>query len=285
MLAGRNIDQPMPITGVMFLRSIPERLALSLTYAQGAFDADKSFLPMTLAMLAAPVLLGLHVRRRALIPLGIATAIYLGAPHFAFETFFIYERFAMFLLPFAALALVAGQPAATPISNRARWGMAGLVVACWASLGLHAVRLAAFAREAGDFEMVLAAAEPARRALSIVTDRTSAATGNPLAYTHHASWYQADKSGFVVCNFAIHHPQVVRYRPGQTPRADECLGEEVPFDWQRHDARLYDYYFVRHDGSGPPAALTGNGQCAIRPVKSAGKWMLLERGACTAGAR
>ena len=75
---------------------------------------------------------------------------------------------------------------------------------------------------------------------------------------------------------------VVRYRADRVPAiGTDCVWHAREFDWPSHQGRLYDYdyVFVRHDGSGPPAGLVNDAPCDLRRVKSAGAWMLIERGA------
>ena len=281
-LASRNLEEPAKIGEVLFLSSFVERVILAPVFITGSFESDLIFLPGLAMMVLAPVVLGLRPTHALLpaVPVLINLAVYFGLPHFAFDTAYLYERFALFLLPFLVLVFPA-PPIAVPTANlRQRIGLAMLVVGCWSGLAINAARSVAIAREQADFEPVLAAAEPNRRALAIIIARDSAANGHGETYMHHALWYQVEKHGLVDVNFAFLHPQVVRFRRDTKPLALESIGGDTPFDWRRHGGRVYDYYFVRHPATGPPAGLFDNPDCDIALVRSVATWSLYEKVRC-----
>ncbi len=253
-----------------------------LVYSVGAFDADWSFLPLLLLMLAAPLAMGARFNRRdpgALVPFLVTLLIAAVVPVNAMNTGAIYPRFALFLLPFYALLFGAAGPQ-VPGALRRLW----LPILCWAFLAVHAERLLAFAREEADFEDVLAATEPGHRALGLVLDPASAATSSRYAYQHFPLWYQAEKGGFVDFNFAGFLPQVVRYRVDRVPAVARGSPYKLArdFDGTRDDVAIYRYFFVRHTAPLPPGYFPA-GPCAPVPVKSAGAWSVFENANCRAG--
>lgn len=219
--------------------------------------------------------------REAVVIAGGAFAAVAFAPHFAWSTSMLYERFGLFLPPAYAWLLRRRPPAPGSLAVRLQphVGLLGGLV-CAAILAQH-VRLALeFGREQRDFDAVLAAAEPGQRALTLVFDPASKVDGNRDAYLHHALWYQADKHGFVDFNFAAFHPQIARFRPGRIPAVDALLAQNpTHFDWRADHGDLYRYIFVRSSGPPPANAFAGAG-CPPAQVAVAGKWRLYERRAC-----
>ena len=123
-------------------------------------------------------------------------------------TFFVVPRFAVFLLPFYALAIF-------PPGRRGRashQGMLGLAALCWAFVAIQAERLIAFAREP-IVRRVLAAADPRLSGATAGPGcRQRRAAWTPMAYTNFPLWYQAEKSGLVDFQLAQFAAQIVRYR-------------------------------------------------------------------------
>jgi hypothetical protein len=235
---------------------------------------DPIFLPIVIAMLVAPWLLGarLATDRTKLAPAAAMIFTWLVVPAEIARTNLLYARFAIFLLPFYALAF---RPA-KDVGRRAAIVEAALPLLCCIFFGGLGLRERKFAREAASFETVLAAAEPNERALSVVLDPVSPAIRHPWAYHAYASWYQAERGGFVDFNFAYLLPEVVRFKPGKAPppRADV-----ETFDWHAVDASLYRYYFVHHT-SPISVHMFDNDQCTVSVVKEDGDFSLFEKKEC-----
>jgi hypothetical protein len=257
-----------------------------LIYPFGAFKADLIFAPISLAMLAAPFVLGARLNLRtpaALAPLFFIALVWAIVPSATFTTAHIYERFAVFLLPFYAFAFCAPSSAgggAAVSGARRVVGRIWLPVLCWAFLGVLIERQIAFAAESSGYESVMAEAQPGHRALGLILDPTSTATGNLVAYAHFPLWYQAEKGGFVDFNIAGYIPMVVRFRPGAEPAIHVGSGWLAKdFKWDHDSANIYKYFFVRHtqplrDDYFP------SGICQPRLVKTAGNWSLYENLNC-----
>ncbi len=241
-------------------------------------DGQQGVLACVAAALFIPIVLGsaFNGRESALIAAGLAL-VFLALPTYAFQTGFLFERFALFVMPFYAFQFRA-VPSIS--ARRDAAGLAFAVGASWLLLGMEAMRLVAFAQESRPFETVLAAAEPGHRALGLIFDRDSPSAHNSFAYMHYASWYQADKHGFVDFNFAFFPPQVVRFRPAMTPpvRSMSARSSAI-FDWNRTGADAYTYFFVRGDAD-DVATVERKSRCGLDTVAADGSWTLLKRRSC-----
>ena len=254
-----------------------ERLQLLAMLVQSA--TAKVYLPLTLLMVIALVLLRPQFTPRAAIPFGIVMLAFFLVPHTGYGTAILYQRFAMFILPFAALACLRSDDCPR---LQAKLCHIALMCGCVGIIAIQAQRHLAFAREGADFEVVLAAAEPGKRAANLVVNYQSAATGITSAHLHQPSWYQVEKQGLVEFNFAFFHPMVVRYNFDRIPYTGFGFHPHViPFDWSLPQARNFDYFFVRrHAGADAPAELISDPACELKLVKAAGLWSLYERGVC-----
>lgn len=252
----------------------------------------------TAGLLAAPWLLGLRIQWRqpaALMPFAVVALVLSFAPSFVFETSFVYERFALFLLPsyawlFAAVPagsrLLPGTGTGTGTASRVRGSFRqGAVLALLGALtgGMLAVdgwRIWQFGRESADFDAVTAKMAPGQRVLALIHDTHSVAADNFGAYVHHASWYQAEQQGLVDFNFAWVQPQIVRYRvASRPPVALDFPWRPDAFSWQRHGGAHYRYFLVRHAGT-PPADLFADAACKPRLLHEKGRWQVYERSTC-----
>ena len=274
--ATRQNEAPAPISEFEWPGPL-DRIKLLAIQLQSA--STKTFLPLSMVLVGAMVLMRPNFSRQAAIPMGVVMLVYFLVPHTGYGTAILYQRFAMFILPFCALACRRSDNCPP---QQARLCHIALMCGCLGIIAVHAHRTIAFAKESNDFETILAAAEPGRRAASMVVNYQSAATGIVSAHLHQASWYQVEKQGLVEFNFAYFHPMVVRYNFARIPYTGfGFYPHMIKFDWSSPQARIFDYFFVRHDQSGPPEELTANPACALKLVKSAGLWSLYERGACT----
>jgi hypothetical protein len=274
---GRDTVAGHPITVTDWHSPTTKLRALAINL-QGSYS--QTLLPLTLGILAAIWLMRPKLSRVAAIPFAVIMTVYFLAPSYSFSTALIYQRFAIFLLPLFAVA--CSRKAASAVTLETRVSLIALMLACWIIIATNAKRVYAFGVESADFEIVLNAAEPRRRALSIVKDRTSSAADNPMVYSHHASWYQADKQGLVEFNFAYFHPMVVRYRPGSMLNNGFGFNSDylTLFDWSLPQTRTADYYFIRQEGTALPPEFATNPACELKLLRTAGLWSLFERGTC-----
>jgi len=278
------------VTSTIFpdLRLSRARDVLLFTVQPGDMYSDWPLVVVILLVgLLAPWLFGLRIAWRRpiqLAPLIVVGVILAVVPFEALNTFFLYQRFALFLPASYALIFEAdsGQPAG-PTS----WLPSGTVTAllalvCWLAMGRTGLYAKRFGEETRDFDAVLAHLEPGRRALSLIFDRESAAAKNDMVYLHYPSWYQAERGGLVEFSFAAFAPQIVRYRPDQVPVIDTVLSHQPEdFRWSTHHGERYDYFFVRSRTALGENYFAG-AACAPVLITRRGEWTVYERGICSA---
>jgi hypothetical protein len=269
-----DIHWGSPLTRLKFLAFFP----------LGAPNADLVLAPLRLLLLAAPFLLRARVnthQRAAFVPFAFVLLVFALMPLGAANTWFLYQRFDVFILPFYALLFRgAGAAAATAPSLRAQAARLWPALLCWFFVIVHIGRLLAFARESATFDEVLASTQPDERAVSLVFDPGSAATRNPFAYFNFPVWYQSEKKGFVEYNAARYLPQIVRFRPGQEPvDTTEAGWSAKTFDWTRAHAEIYRYFFVRSTHALPDGYFP-DGRCKPVLLKAAGEWSVFENVNC-----
>jgi hypothetical protein len=261
------------------------RLKFLAFFPLGAPNADPVLAPLRLLLLAAPFLVRARMNARkpaALVPFAFVLLVFALMPIGAANTWFLYQRFDVFILPFYALLFRgADAPAATvPSSLRTQAARLWPALLCWFFVVVHIGRLLAFARESTTFDEVLASTQPEERALSLVFDPGSTATKNPFAYFNYPVWYQAEKKGFVDYNAARYLPQIVRFRPGQEPVDTTDVGWNAKgFDWTRAHAEIYRYFFVR-SAHPLPDGYFPDGRCKPMLLKAAGDWSVFENVNC-----
>jgi hypothetical protein len=262
------------------------RLYNFLLYVFASQMKDWYFLPGGVFMLAAPWLMQARLKWREpvrLVPMIAVLVLWFLVPSDVLDVNYLYQRFALYLLP--AYALMFAYP-----EGRARPDGAGslipiltqavLVLICWSFLGVLAVREHRFAVENESFETLLSVTEPGQRALNLVYATESPIIHNQYTYHSYPLWYQAEQKGFVDFNFAFALPQIVRFRPDQVPAMRPGLVKSAEtFDWHAVQGHVYRYFFVRHVAP-LPAHLFDNDECQVVLLKEAGEWSLFERRTC-----
>ena len=246
-----------------------------------------TFFPVFVLMAAAPWLMGLRIDWRRLLNwmpfLGVVLILAL-VPHFAFSTTFLYERFALFLMP--AYAWMFSRPAVTPAggtmpgSRLATLGLVLMAGASWAVLGQHTAWAWRFGQESRGFVEILSMVEPRQRALTLVFDSNSQAARSDFVYIHYPAWYQAEKQGLIDFNFAWFPPQVVRFRLDRLPPVMSGFDwEPKGFEWKKHRGQDYRYFFVRREGPLPQDFFAG-ADCPPVAVVTREHWTVFERRPC-----
>ena len=138
-----------------------------------------------------------------------------------------------------------------------------------ASAAVSARQVRAFSREVDGFDRVLSRAQPARRLLSLVYERTSA-TAKFVPYLHFGSYYRARGGGIAAFSFAELPQSPLRYRPENAPPPHPVHWEWEPWQFDPAiDGRYYDYVLVR--GTVDPFARAGT---RFRPIAREGAWAL-----------
>jgi hypothetical protein len=286
-LTHRDIDAvPLFPFSVLWDASPWSRILWAIVCPWGR-TANDWIVPATLATLAAPLCMGLRWRlnRMTAVPIVLLGVVWFCVPRFALNTDLLFQRFALFIFPFYALAFPSrSAPVHRHGSARRRVAHALLAVGCMTFISAKGLQAVHFASETADFDTLSASVEPAQRALQIGFDESSPATQNHTVYAYYALWYQAERRGFVDFNFAWYPPQVVRFRTQQLPAvkpsdAGPGLLSET-FNWQRHHGWIYRYFFVRHT-TPVPEQFFANPDCRVVLLRTVGTWSVYERQACT----
>lgn len=246
-----------------------------------------------------PWVLGLRIaweEKIRCVPFAIAMLVFSLTPDFAWNTAFLYQRFAIYVLPTYAL-MFTGQPMPAHLqlakpnnvwARRIDWIFSTLrpyaiLLALFGSglvLAVNSMTFWQFRKESSDFDQLISQLQPRQRAAAIVLDQRSDVDRNDKIYAHYPLWYQAEDDGLVDFNFAWFPPQIVRYRPDRLP------GIKPGFDWFPHTfswklmhGERYDYFFVRHLYSIPGRLFMG-APCPPQLVKTSGFWSVYKPGSC-----
>jgi hypothetical protein len=211
--------------------------------------------------------------------------VFAFVPGYIFGTYFVYQRFSLFIIPsYALLFTLSSSPFRTHTLNSNLMQnimLALLVAACWSVLALNTVNTISFKKEAADFDQLIVSLQPGQKALSLILDPISKADNNSIAYTHYPLWYQAEKNGLVYDNFAIYAPMPVRFRPGQVHLGYD-RADPTSFDWIKHKGSMYKYFFIRTSTNGHiPINWFKNAPCLPKVIASKGQWLIYENQACS----
>ncbi len=197
--------------------------------------------------------------------------VHLLAPHRAFGTSFLNERFAVFALPALLLVLLP--------SSRESWRRVlrtGFVLATLGWLTVLTLRFQSFDSDARGFDEISAHMEPRRRVLSLGFLLVTPYTFIPSpSFVHFPAWYQVQKGGRPGFSFAEFFPQLVRFRPGKKPRMTKDLyWYPKRFRWELDGD--YDYFVLRAQKD-PGPRLFASATEPVRLVAQSGVWWLYQR--------
>ena len=269
-----------------------QRLASLVVYPWGISLQYLSFAIGGVVMMIAPMAFGFHINHKqplAFVPILVLLLVWLAAPGMAMNAALLYQRFALFTLPFYALLFSSNEKnkdGDSPVLMRQIvLYQVAIMLICWGFLALKTDQILRFASESKDFDQAMSATEPNQRVLTLIFDRNSEAAANPSAYLHYGLWYQAERGGFVDVNFAWFLPQIVRFRQDQVPAVNTDFSW-IPqtFNWAQHHGEIYRYFLVRHSGQLPVNLFESTGRCQVTLLKSAGTWSVYETQHCTSSA-
>ena len=240
---------------------------LSLITSAGFDPLAMGFGCATVALLVGA---GLRRSREPLrwVPFAVAAACYAFMPWAMVNTAYLFQRFAVFLIPLALLGLDAGRRRVP-----ARWLQAGTLAIVLGVIGRNAVLFSRFNAEARGFDEVVAAAAPAPRLLYLAFD-----TGSPglvtAPFLHFSAYVQAEKGGSINFSFARAPVAVMQYRPGRAPTTRYLLHmQPALFDW-RLDGD-HDHFLVRTSAPDPRALFPAD--APVHLAAHAGRWWLFRK--------
>ena len=227
-----------------------------------------------------PPLLGFRLRRDVAVyalPLGFL-AIWYALPHIAFQTAFVYQRFALFALPFYYLLWQA-----VPWQSNWRFSLAqvstvGLICALAILLGKTYGDILRFEHHAAtkQFKQILSLTQSHKRMFAMFDTYGS----ERLKYLYFANWYQAQKHGWSDFSFVVFHPQMVRFKPERLPKhygKYRAISSDDLENLDKVSCRHYDYLLLHTE---MPASviqnrLFANTSCGQMKLLSAtGAWVL-----------
>lgn len=250
-------------------------------------EEDPWFAVLMLGMFAAPWLMGCRSNTdpRAWAPIAVVVGIFLLAPDFTLTTTHVYQRFALFVLPFYVLIfrspeLVGQHAQSNAIRFRTAAGRALLIICCIVFVSVQWQRSLAFADESRSFVRLIKAVPPGQRMLVLTFNRYSPAANNYHAYLHFGALYQAERQGLVDMNFGWFMAMLLRYAPEHRPAVGPGF-EWNPgqFDWGGLEAWRYRYFLVRSKEP-LPADFFDNPRCPVQLSVTDDQWALYTRGQC-----
>jgi hypothetical protein len=242
------------------------------------------------AIAAAAVLaIGTPFRRsagRAL--MGLIIGLYLFIPDMFGngEAWFMNRRLALFVAPYLALGFAIPRSEAAAVrpgdDRLRRIGIALrtiMVAMVLFNLTIMLTRMRDFAVESKDFEPLLEAAAPGKRALAVLFGHgSSLAAYNGVAYLHWPLWYEVERNGGLVdFNFCSYGHMVARC-PAAAERLHIADKLNVPewLDWTTDRLDIYDYFFVR-GGDEEVAKFMQKSHCLVDIVARSGFWWLISQ--------
>lgn len=222
------------------------------------------------AAVALLIAAGLRPSRERLrwVPFGVAAACYAFMPWAAVNTAYLYQRFAVFLIPLALLGLDAGRRRVP-----ARWLQAATLAIVLAVIGRNALLFSRFNAEARGFDEMVAAAAPAPRLLYLAFDNGAADFGT-APFLHFSAYVQAEKGGTINFSFARAPVAVMQFRPGREPATRYLLHlQPALFDW-RLDGD-HDHFLIRTSAANPRELFPAD--APVRLAAHAGRWWLFRK--------
>jgi len=227
------------------LGSMRERLGVLFMQFSGldGFAFGVGLIEVT-AIVLLPFVAGYRVSTKPerWMPLAVGGLFYLACPSVVYGTSFLFQRFAVFLIP---LWLMVWQSPVRP--SRVFPVAVVAVVAAW--FWVNAQRFAGFSEESQPLVSVMREAEGGGRMAGMLLCNGSEYFVNPV-YLHVVAWYQAEFNGISDMSFAMLPASLVRYRDMKAPR----LGEQhawtpSSFEWDRDGGAGYDYFLVCAGGN------------------------------------
>ncbi len=242
--------------------------------------AMASILTIVLVLLS-PWLLNLKPNKNnksAIIFFAVVCAIMLLFPSYILGTRYVFERFAIFLIPsytFIFSAEKTNKPNKLP-----QVVVVLLTIGVLSSLCLKTYKNHLFQIETQAIDSALNKLEPNQKVFYLVLDSYSQSNYH-TTYLHYPAWYQVNKAGFIesntdlLGNFARLAPFPVRYRPGVAPELIKDVNEKIMIDFKE-----YRYIIVRHQLNRGLSDIFTMPTCKPTLVDQVEKWAIYDTGVC-----
>lgn len=208
------------------------------------------------------------------IPFGVCVIVLLLVPSYLFGTFYIYQRFTQYILPFYLLLFLPVEKLSLSLPTKALRLLPPVIAYLW--IGMMAHRALDFDRDGQDFKQAIASVPEQKRALSLVFLRDDNFSIAPT-FLHFPAWYSALKTGVVDRNFALTQVQPVVYRPEVMTTAVK-INEWDPqgFFWADEDGSRYDYFIARAE-TNVAQEWAPYIRCPLQLLTNIGAWWIYRR--------
>lgn len=204
------------------------------------------------ALLILPIFMGYRASKQwqLYVPLAASLIIWYALPHIAFQTAFLYQRFAIFIPIFYALIWLPETHLHSKRHNVAQLATVFFMVSVLAVLYKNHNDNVQFQHSEirKDFEQIKQVMLPEKRVMALF-DASSRHDDNLLTdinYIHFVQWYQAEKHGWVDFSFATSPAMIVRLKSEYIyPNYKKNRGVEEPNLKKTLDCSIYDYLLMR----------------------------------------
>jgi hypothetical protein len=257
-----------------------QRVKELLSFSIG-MPAMMDFVLIAALVLSWPLWLGAKLTHkwRRYLPFASVLVLHMVTPYWLFGTAYVYERFAVFLIP---ASMFCFEHRSEELAGSSWFGRLKLIVphimgfvAIVGVLSITNVTFGKFRQNDKDFKEILTAMKPEKRVLQLIFDQGNAFKYSP-PYLHFGSWYQAEKRGEALPNFAHDRDAanvVLRYKGAA--RKFPSAWEPSSFNWTEHDGESYDYFLVRAHQSKKDFLEASGGKVAL--ISQKGAWQLFGR--------
>lgn len=254
------------------------------------YPVDQSFrwdLPIVPMMLVIPWLLGLRFhsfKSSALIPMAVLLGMFFCAPTYALKIQYIYQRFAIFFLPFYVLLFCESMQFKKGKNNSDFKGFLAslaLIIGVWSLYWTCSNQMRSFSEESKPFENMLSHLAPSQRVLYVAINAESDAQNRDNIYLHYGLWYQAEKKGFVDFNFAWTPAMIMRFTNSDTsPIRPGFEWEPIKFNWLKNHGEVFRYFIFKSKDEIDPVIFFSGAKCIPKKIFQEGQWQAYESGGC-----
>lgn len=241
----------------------------------GSLVKELNALIFSACMILTPFILRYKLSKdnRKYIPFAISIVLWFSLPHFISNTFFIYQRYSIFIFIF--YFMIFEKHDHTGISKSFNKNIFIVALAFLITYN-PLVNIWFFSKETKSFERLISNLPENKRALSLIFDTYGLTIRNPAVYVHFPLWYQAQKNGFVDFNFAWFNPQIIRFKPSKAPEV------KPSFEWQPQNhvfiehCDIYDLIILRTTTNDAPPKITLS-NCSFSMKANSQTWYAYER--------
>ena len=219
-----------------------------------------------------------------LVPLLGIGIVWFALPHIGWGTAYLFQRFGVFMLPFFALVIPSVQQTGqSKMSTSLRHSAQAIAIAtsiCF--FCFQGERALSYAQESLDTRAVIDALPPSKSVLRLYHENEGySILDGDLLHQHDLVWYQVEKQGWVLPNFASFHPEVIHYTPNAilqqySGRLEFDAIEDRASSNAAFPFHLFDYIIIRETGETIPPSIEQN----LCPHRQIGLWRIFTPPPC-----